>query len=91
MTTPEQRGWLIEHHSNLCPGLESERDHITWLCVKGKADGFGAKEFACTDDANKALRFARKEDAEAVLAMHLGAAPPAWYSRQFSVTEHIWT
>lgn len=91
MTTPEQRGWLIEHHSNLCPGLESEHDHITWLCVKGKADGFGAKEFACTDDANKALRFARKEDAEAVLAMHLGAAPPAWYSRQFSVTEHIWS
>lgn len=91
MTTTEQRGWLIEHHSNLCPGQEHERDCITWLCVSGRADGFGEKEFAYTPDADKALRFARKEDAEAVLAMHLGAAPPAWYGRPFSVTEHIWT
>jgi hypothetical protein len=82
-----ERGWLIEHSGKLTDELHGQ---ISWLCVKFKFGGHGAREFGYTHDSNKALRFARKEDAEAVLAMHLGASPPKWYSAPYSVTEHEW-
>jgi hypothetical protein len=85
---PDERGWLIEHSGEL-PGVE-ERGRVTWLRVGPKFDGFGAQEFGFTPDASKALRFARKEDAEAVLKMHMGANPPDWYRSAYSVTEHLW-
>lgn len=85
----DETGWLIEHSGEILPGAE-QRAQVSWLRVQMKFNGYGAREFGFTHDANKALRFARKEDAEAVLAMHLGASPPDWYSKPFSVTEHMW-
>lgn len=85
----DETGWLIEHSGEILPGVE-QRAQVGWLRVQMKFNGYGAREFGLTHDANKALRFARKEDAEAVLAMHLGASPPDWYSKPFSVTEHMW-
>lgn len=84
---PTERAWLIEH-SGVLPGIVS--GSISWLHVKPKFEGYGAHEFGFTHDSLKALRFARKEDAAAVLKLHLGAAPPDWYSQPFSVTEHEW-
>ena len=85
----DETGWLIEHSGEILPGAE-QRAQVSWLRVQMKFNGYGAREFGFTHDANEALRFARKEDAEAVLAMHLGADPPDWYSKPFSVTEHMW-
>lgn len=85
----DETGWLIEHSGEILPGAE-QRAQVSWLRVQMKFNGYGAREFGFTHDANEALRFARKEDAEAVLAMHLGASPPDWYSKPFSVTEHMW-
>ncbi len=68
----DESGWLIEH-SGAMPGID--RAVVSWLYVQMKHEGFGARELSFTRDANKALRFARKEDAEAVLAMHLGMTP----------------
>lgn len=85
----DETGWLIEHSGEILPGVE-QRAQVGWLRVQMKFNGYGAREFGLTHDANEALRFARKEDAEAVLAMHLGASPPDWYSKPFSVTEHMW-
>lgn len=85
----DESGWLIEHSGEILPGAE-QRAQVSWLRVQMKFNGYGAREFGFTHDANEALRFARKEDAEAVLAMHLGADPPDWYSKPFSVTEHMW-
>lgn len=85
----DETGWLIEHSGEILPGAE-QRAQVSWLRVQMKFNGYGAREFGFTHDANEALRFARKEDAEAVLAMHLGARPPDWYSNPFSVTEHMW-
>jgi hypothetical protein len=82
-----QSGWLIEHSGKLTDEFQGQ---ISWLCVKFKFEGHGAREFGYTHDSNKALRFSRKEDAEAVMAMHLGASPPKWYSAPYSVTEHQW-
>ncbi len=85
----DETGWLIEHSGEILPGAE-QRAQVSWLRVQMKFNGYGAREFGLTHDANEALRFARREDAEAVLAMHLGASPPDWYSKPFSVTEHMW-
>lgn len=83
----DECGWLIEHSGEILDGV---RGQVSWLFVQMKFEGYGAREFGFTHDANKALRFARREDAEAVLAMHLGMAPPEWYSKSYSVTEHMW-
>lgn len=83
----EQIGWLIEH-SGAMPGIEA--GIVSWLFVQPKFKGFGAYELGFTHDASKALRFSRKVDAEEVLKMHLGLYPPDWYSKPFSVTEHMW-
>lgn len=85
----DESGWLIEHSGEILPGAE-QRAQVSWLRVQMKFNGYGAREFGFTHDANEALRFSRREDAEAVLAMHLGASPPDWYSKPFSVTEHMW-
>lgn len=85
----DETGWLIEHSGEILPGAE-QRAQVSWLRVQMKFNGYGAREFGFTHDANEALRFSRKEDAEAVLSMHIGASPPDWYSKPFSVTEHIW-
>lgn len=85
----DETGWLIEHSGEILPGAE-QRAQVSWLRVQMKFNGYGAREFGLTHDANEALRFSRREDAEAVLAMHLGARPPDWYSNPFSVTEHMW-
>ena len=85
----DETGWLIEHSGEILPG-EERRAQVGWLRVQMKFNGYGAREFGFTHDANEALRFSRREDAEAVLAMHLGARPPDWYSNPFSVTEHMW-
>lgn len=85
----DETGWLIEHSGEILPGVE-QRAQVGWLRVQMKFNGYGAREFGLTHDANEALRFSRREDAEAVLAMHLGARPPDWYSNPFSVTEHMW-
>ncbi len=85
-TQAEPSGWLIEHSG----AVAGHQGSISWLCVKLQFEGFGKREFGYTHDASHALRFARKEDAEAVLKMHLGASPPDWYSMPFSVTEHCW-
>ena len=84
----DETGWLIEHSGEILPGVE-QRAQVGWLRVQMKFNGYGAREFGLTHDANEALRFSRREDAEAVLAMHLGARPPDWYSNPFSVTEHM--
>lgn len=83
----DETGWLIEH-SGAMPGIEA--GIVSWLFVQPKFNGFGAYELGFTHDASKAIRFARKGDAEAMLKMHLGIAPPDWYSKPFSVTEHMW-
>lgn len=85
----DETGWLIEHSGEILPGAE-QRAQVSWLRVQMKFNGYGARELGFTLDANEALRFSRREDAEAVLAMHLGARPPDWYSNPFSVTEHMW-
>ena len=85
--TMDERGWLIEH-SGETPGTSAR--HVSWLRVRPKFGGYGAKEFGFTHDASDALRFARREDAEAVLAMHMGAHPPDWHRRPYSVSEHPW-
>lgn len=85
----DETGWLIEHSGEILPGAE-QRAQVGWLRVQMKFNGYGAREFGFTHDANEALRFARREDAEAVLATHIGARPPDWYSKPFSVTEHVW-
>lgn len=84
-----ETGWLIEH-SGAMPGAETRV--ITWLCVQMTFGGFGQREFGHTTDSCKALRFARKVDAEAALAMHLGPSSknPDWFTGPYSVTEHIW-
>lgn len=66
----DQTGWLVERND-----LGSPR----WLC-------FGPKhrDTTYTTDANKALRFARKEDAEAAM-FHLENNDPV-----LRVTEHKW-
>lgn len=87
VTVPtDERAWLIEH-SGMVAGHHGQ---VSWLCVALKHEGYGAREFAYTTDAGKALRFARKSDAEEVMKMHMGASPPDWYKKPFSVTEHEW-
>ncbi len=88
--TLDERAWLIEHSGEM-PGQQSAR--VTWIWVRPQDDGYGAQEFGHTLDASKALRFSRKEDAQAVLKMILGSSagrPPDWFSKPYSVTEHIW-
>jgi hypothetical protein len=80
-----ESGWLIEHSGEL-PGVT--RPMIGWLYVAETSHG--KKDLRFTHDASEALRFARREDAEAVLAMHLGPNPPDWYKKPYSVTEHMW-
>jgi hypothetical protein len=84
---PVQMGWLIEHDGSL-PG--QPKGQVSWLFVQDQFHGFGAKELSYTRDANLALRFARKEDAEAVMNMYIGPQRPDWYTKLFSVTEHMW-
>jgi hypothetical protein len=83
----DAKGWLIEHSGKV---LDLAQGQVSWLRVQHKFDGYGEREFGYTTDSNKALRFSRKEDAEAVLAMHLGMNAPDWYSAPFSITEHVW-
>lgn len=69
--TERATGWLVERNDLGAP---------RWLC-------FGPKhrDTTYTTDTKKALRFARKEDAEAAM-LHLENNDPA-----LRVTEHIWT
>lgn len=87
-TQKEESGWLIEH-SGVMPGVNTKT--VTWLYVKMTHKGYGLGEFAHTSDASKALRFARKEDGEAILTMYRGLGNmPDLYTEPYSVTEHQW-
>lgn len=84
----EEKGWLLEWS-----GVVGDKvvGPVAWLYLRPKYNGFGALEFGSTQDSTKALRLCRKEDAEAVLKLHLGGGPkPDWYTKPYSVTEHIW-
>lgn len=85
---PSEQGWLIEHSGKL-PGVDAAS--ISWIKVSPEWAGYGALEYSFTNDASKALRFSRKEDAESVLSLYLGPKRSAdWFVDQFSVTEHQW-
>ena len=58
----EETGWLIEHSGEI-PGI-AETGSINWIRIGHDSKGIGELDFGFTPDANKALRFARKEDAE---------------------------
>lgn len=82
-STQDETGWLIEHKYQETP--------TSWIAVGSDFKSvIGGKALTHVHDASKALRFARKEDAEAVLRMHLGSAAPDWLSTSYSVTEHMW-
>lgn len=84
-----ESGWLVEWSGVLG---ETVIGTVSWLCLSPKCGGFGALEFGFTKDSTKALRLCRKEDAEAVLKLHLGGhLKPDWYTKPYSVTEHIWS
>ncbi len=76
---PPERGWLVEWRFN----------GIQWLYLWPRAAG----GFSFTGDANRAIRFARREDAEAALRWardtdaRRGAARA---SGELLVTEHEW-
>jgi hypothetical protein len=67
-----ETGWLIEGvMPDGSPG---------WLTLKPLEALLG---IVLTKDSNKALRFARREDAEAYFACHIDDGP-------FHITEHQW-
>lgn len=81
-----EHGWLIEH-SGAMPGKSTGR--VSWLRLSPKPP-LGALDWSFAHDASDALRFARKQDAEAALKHYLGPTRPDWFSKPFSVTEHEW-
>mgnify|MGYP000951998300 CR=1 FL=1 len=85
----EEIGWLIEHRA---------AEHTLWWSGEFcSADGEyrSARLIAkMSNDANNAVRFARKEDAQRVLDAMLAARPSPILARApelYSVTEHMWT
>lgn len=80
-------GWLFEHDGTIadipCGGT-------AWACIKPPAITFGKPEVDWTHDASKALRFVRREDAEAFRAGYLGLYPRDWDVKAYRVTEHMW-
>ena len=49
----DETGWLIEHSGEILPGAE-QRAQVSWLRVQMKFNGYGAREFGFTHDANEA-------------------------------------
>lgn len=86
-TEKDETGWLIEHSGRM---IGAQTGYVSWLCVGYTHSSVGELAFTYTHDASKALRLSRKQDAEAILALHLGKAPSKWYSEPYSVTEHMW-
>ena len=84
----DERGWLIECDGKW-PYLGSVAP-LSWLTVRGKLAGYGEQEFATTLDASQALRFSRREDAEAILRMYLGGHDRPETRAGFTITEHMW-
>jgi len=80
----------------------AQGEAVAWL-VEWKADGYGpqwwgfnstpGKNGTWCSDANNAIRFARKEDAER-MRLHIiavaGLTGMHDYERSVSVTEHMW-
>lgn len=74
----DSRGWLVEwrYHGS-----------VQWLYLWAVAGG----GFSFTADASKALRLARREDAEAVLEWARDMdLKRGLHSSTFLVTEHVW-
>lgn len=84
----DEHGWLIECDGKW-PYLGSVAP-LSWLTVRGKLSGYGEQEFYTTHDASQALRFSRREDAEAILRMHLGGHDRPEMRAGFTITEHMW-
>jgi hypothetical protein len=94
---PDESGWLVEYNGkmlNTITGNDVHRESLQYLCVRSDGKGIGGKELSLHSDVNLAVRFARKEDAEAVMQMYAG------YTRRdsivdignyLSVSEHIWS
>jgi hypothetical protein len=84
----DETAWLVECDGKW-PGL-GHAGPIQWLAITSKLGGYGACELTLTSDASKALRFARREDAEAAMRMHLGGHDRPEMRAGFTVTEHMW-
>jgi hypothetical protein len=79
--------WLFEHDGSIadmpCGGT-------AWACIEPPAITWGKPDIGWTKDANAALQFSRREDAEAFRRGYLGLYPREWDERAYRVTEHMW-
>jgi hypothetical protein len=79
--------WLFEHDGTIA---EMPVGSPAWAYIKPPGLTFGKPEVDWTHDASKALRFTRREDAEAFRAGYLGLYPRDWDKKAYRVTEHMW-
>lgn len=89
----DETAWLVEYDGKMFTalGVKDARESIQYLCVKPK--GYGAGELTLHADPNRALRFARKQDAEAALTVYAGHANPSsrsWIGNYLHAREHMW-
>jgi hypothetical protein len=89
---PDETAWLLEYDGTMLSaiGALDTREATQYLSVRNK--GYGAGELCLTADANAALRFSRKSDAEAMLGVYAGARQDsvAWIGKYLSAKEHMW-
>jgi hypothetical protein len=91
---PSETAWLVEYSGKMLAALGlkgmNAGEAIQYLAVRNK--GYGAGELMLHADPNLALRFARKQDAEAALTLYAGASDQsvAWIGNYLSAQEHMW-
>ena len=78
----DETGWLIEYNY--------KNAQTSWIAVGPDDKTLGCLMLTHVHDASKALRFARQQDAQAVLDMYIGPGAPDWYKNLYTITQHTW-
>jgi len=89
----DETAWLVEYDGKFLAaiGATFPVEAIQYLCVRSAE--YDSGELALHADVNKALRFARKEDAEAAKTLYAGhrhSGDKLWMGNYLHVREHMW-
>ena len=89
----DETAWLVEYDGKMLTalGVKDAGESIQYLSVSPK--GHGAGELTLHADPNRALRFARQQDAEAALTVYAGHTnrdSAVWIGNYLHAREHMW-